>query len=241
MAQPKLSAEREQYRQLARQKAQQYGLDPNVFAAQIMQESGFNPKADSGQARGIAQFIPSTAKNYGVDVNDVSSSLDGAARMMRDKLKQYGSYELALAAYNGGDGGANWLKKNPQFIGKPDYSAPANQWRHQTADYVTKIMANARGGAAPTSGATPQMPDRSTPVIASPEGMMVASTPKEADLFGRIQETGAPPAVQMQYAQAADAIAKAQATVDNKGDLFGGFFSAPSPIDAELSTLIDSV
>lgn len=91
------------YQRKARQIARHYGIDPNVFVRQIQQESGFNPHARSpAGAQGIAQFIPSTARAYGVDVNDPVSSLDGAARYLRDNLKKYGSYRKALSVYNSG-------------------------------------------------------------------------------------------------------------------------------------------
>lgn len=92
------------YRQAAQQIARKYGIDPGIFVRQIGAESGFNPGARSpAGAQGIAQFIPSTARQYGVNVNDPISSLDGAARLMRDSLRRNGgSYAKALSVYNSG-------------------------------------------------------------------------------------------------------------------------------------------
>lgn len=115
--------------------AQKYGVDPNVFIAQITQESGFNPSARSGSgAQGIAQFMPSTAKSYNVNPWDPASALDGAARYDAAELKAFhGDYHQALAAYNAGPGNASrW--NDPNFAGG------------QTYNYVKSILANAHAG-----------------------------------------------------------------------------------------------
>ena len=92
--------------------AQQYGIDPRVFEAQMRWESGnYDPEVIAGRRKsragaiGIAQFMPDTARGYGVNPYDPEASLDGAARMMKDLLTQYGGdMTLALIAYNGGGG-----------------------------------------------------------------------------------------------------------------------------------------
>lgn len=103
----------------ARQVAQTYKLDPDLFVRQIQQESGFNPNARSkAGAMGIAQFMPGTAAQYGVNTSDPYSSLDGAARHMRDLLTTFhGDYRKALAAYNAGAGAvlrAGGVPANPE-------------------------------------------------------------------------------------------------------------------------------
>jgi soluble lytic murein transglycosylase-like protein len=96
------------YRAAARRAAIKYGLNPAIFERQIQQESGFREGVGSSAgARDIAQFMPATAKAYGVTLGDnrVTDDLDGAARYMRDNLKKYGSYARALSAYNSGTPG----------------------------------------------------------------------------------------------------------------------------------------
>ncbi len=89
----------------ARARALYWGFPPDVFIRQITQESNWNGDAiSSAGAIGIAQFMPSTAYSYGVDVNDEYSSLNGAAHMDSDMLRQFGDIDKALAAYNGGSG-----------------------------------------------------------------------------------------------------------------------------------------
>ena len=66
--------------------------------------SNGNPFAVSrAGARGIAQFMPGTARSYGLgNPFDAPASIDAQAHLMRDLLRQFGSVSLALAAYNAG-------------------------------------------------------------------------------------------------------------------------------------------
>lgn len=118
---------------MAQAAAQKYGIDPNVFLRQINQESGFNPNArSSAGALGIAQFMPATARAMGVNPMDPASALDGAARLMAQSLRKYGSYESALSVYNSGRPDAY---KDPNFAGG------------QTYNYVRSIL---RGHSSPS-------------------------------------------------------------------------------------------
>ena len=100
------------YIELARAKAEKYGLDPGIFERMIRQESQFNPDAVSERgAQGIAQIMPKTGKKpgYGVtpidDPFDADTSLEFAAQYMAAMLRKYdGDYGLALSAYNAGPG-----------------------------------------------------------------------------------------------------------------------------------------
>ena len=89
---------------LISQAAQRWNVSGALLAAQLYAESNFNPFAQSGAgAQGIAQFMPGTAKAYGVsDPFDPAQSIDAQAHLMRDLLRQFASVPLALAAYNAG-------------------------------------------------------------------------------------------------------------------------------------------
>jgi len=84
--------------------AQRWNVGAALLAAQLYQESHFNPFAVSGAgAQGIAQFMPDTARAYGLDDPfDAPAAIDAQARLMHDLLRQFGSVPLALAAYNAG-------------------------------------------------------------------------------------------------------------------------------------------
>jgi hypothetical protein len=106
------------------QDAQQVGIPPSYFTAQINQESGYNPNALSpAGAEGIAQFLPSTAAGLGIDPWNPIQSLDAASKMMLSSDQTWGGdYAAALASYNAGPGtvqqcqslaGVAWLACTP--------------------------------------------------------------------------------------------------------------------------------
>jgi hypothetical protein len=81
-----------------------WNVSAALLAAQLMAESNFNPFAVSpAGAEGIAQFMPGTAASYGLrDPFDPVEAIDAQAHLMSDLIRQFGSPELALAAYNAG-------------------------------------------------------------------------------------------------------------------------------------------
>ena len=84
--------------------AARWDVSPALLAGQLMAESGFDPNAGSAAgAQGIAQFMPSTAASYGLrNPYDPEEAIDAEAHLMSDLIRQFGSPELALAAYNAG-------------------------------------------------------------------------------------------------------------------------------------------
>jgi hypothetical protein len=84
--------------------AAHWNVSAALLAAQLMAESNFNPFAVSpAGAQGIAQFMPGTAASYGLeDPFDPVAAIDAQAHLMSDLIRQLGSPELALAAYNAG-------------------------------------------------------------------------------------------------------------------------------------------
>lgn len=126
-----------QYQNQIMVSAQRWGISSAVLAAQLDAESGFNPNAVSAAgAVGIAQFLPSTARDNGVDPYNTSQAIDGMAKLDARYLKEFGSIDKALAAYNAGPGAVS------NYGGIPPYA--------ETQNYVKKILAAA--GSAITSG-----------------------------------------------------------------------------------------
>lgn len=130
------------------------GVDSKLFPvlkAQIAAESGFNPNAKSKSgAFGLTQFMPGTAKQYGVQAGDsdtaVRSQLAGQAKYMSSLQKKYnGDVVLALMAYNWGPGNVDkWLaggKKGPV----PE----------ETKNYIARILGNTNTFANDFGGFTP--------------------------------------------------------------------------------------
>jgi soluble lytic murein transglycosylase-like protein len=87
-----------------RRASQRWSVSAALLAAQARRESGFDPTARSrAGALGIAQFMPGTARAYGLrDPFDPAASIDAQGHHMRDLLRTFGSVPLALAAYNAG-------------------------------------------------------------------------------------------------------------------------------------------
>lgn len=93
------------YLDLARSAALRHGVPEDLFLRLVQQESGWNPQAVSHKgAIGLAQLMPETARDLGVDPRDPAANLDGGARYLRMQHQAFGSWPLALAAYNAGPG-----------------------------------------------------------------------------------------------------------------------------------------
>ena len=128
------------YVKLAASMAQKYGIDPNIFVRQMDRENKFKTRGTSSAgAEGIAQIMPSTARDpgYGVrpiaDTNDPVESLRFAAEYMRAMLDEFGGdYSLALAAYNSGPGRVKRSGGIPPL--------------KETQDYVSAILGGTGAG-----------------------------------------------------------------------------------------------
>jgi peptidoglycan DL-endopeptidase CwlO len=108
--------------------ARRYGVPATLLAAVAHQESGFDPTASSpAGARGLMQLMPATAHGLGVDPMNPTQAVDGAARMLRGLLGEFGSVDLALAAYNAGPGALH------RYGGIPPYA--------ETRRYVPAVLA----------------------------------------------------------------------------------------------------
>lgn len=82
-----------------------YNLPKNLLARLIYQESRFNPLAVSPVgALGIAQFMPATAKQFGIDPRNWQQSIDAAGKYLSQLFARFGRWDLALASYNWGAG-----------------------------------------------------------------------------------------------------------------------------------------
>ena len=118
-----------EYRQPLLRSGTRWNVSPALLAAQLMAESGFDPNAGSpAGAQGIAQFMPGTAASYGLtNPFDPVAAIDAQAHLMSDLLRQFGSPELALAAYNAGPGAVEPCNCIPPYP--------------ETQAYVTRIIA----------------------------------------------------------------------------------------------------
>lgn len=95
---------------------QRYGLPPGVLRATARIESSGRANARSGQADGLMQFTPATAKSYGVNPFDPASAVDGAGRLWRDNLKLAGGdIDTAAKLYHAGPDRSGWGPKTEAY------------------------------------------------------------------------------------------------------------------------------
>lgn len=105
-----------EYLEVARAAARKHGVPEDLFLRLVQQESGWNPGAVSHKgATGLAQLMPATARLVGVDIYNPRQNLDGGAKYLRMMHDKFGSWRLALAAYNAGPGAVEKHSGIPPF------------------------------------------------------------------------------------------------------------------------------
>ena len=94
------------YRAKVAELAERFDLSASLIEAMVWQESRWRHDAVSPVgAQGLAQLMPATARELGVDPSDPLANLEGGARYLREQLDRFdGDLEKALAAYNAGPG-----------------------------------------------------------------------------------------------------------------------------------------
>ncbi|HYL65220.1 MAG TPA: lytic transglycosylase domain-containing protein [Candidatus Methylomirabilis sp.] len=140
---PAMSIDRDGVEKLVREAAERHNVDPALVRAVIETESNWNPAAYSRKgAGGLMQLIPSTAQRYGAsDVFNPQQNIDAGVRHLKWVLERYnGNLDLALAAYNAGEGAVDKAHGVPAF--------------RETRNYVQKVQdAYFRPGSGRTEGA----------------------------------------------------------------------------------------
>lgn len=127
--------------------AERNGLDGAMLANQFWQESRYNPDAVSpAGARGIAQFMPMTGVQYGLEsaneMHDPIASINAGAAFMRDLTQRYGDQKLALIAYNGGGRAIEFVERK---LGVDNVTA--GQWMDYMSDRQAALGTTGRESA----------------------------------------------------------------------------------------------
>lgn len=118
---------------------------PSELSALILVESGGFPTALSPKgARGVWQFMPGTARRYGLVVSDrrddrldISRSTHAAARYLRDLYRQFGDWQLVFAAYNAGE---QAVDRALGQAGQRDFRAIQRALPQETRTYVRAVL-----------------------------------------------------------------------------------------------------
>ena len=126
---PAVTMDRDGVERLVREAAERHHVDPALVRAVIETESNWNPIALSNKgAGGLMQLIPTTARRFGVnDVFNPQQNIDGGVHYLKTLLERYdGNLDMALAAYNAGEGAVDRAHGIPTF--------------RETQNYVQKVQ-----------------------------------------------------------------------------------------------------
>lgn len=117
-----------EYDEVITSMAQAHGVNPVLVQALILVESGYRPRARSPKgAKGLMQLMPSTLRQYNVrNPYDPAANIAAGIKHLKALLDRLGTVDLALAAYNAGEGAVR------KFKGIPPY--------RETRAYVARIL-----------------------------------------------------------------------------------------------------
>ena len=216
------------YRQLVRETAERYGLDPNLAEAVMAQESGGRPNAVSPVgATGLMQLMPGTAKELGVDPNDPAQNIDGGVRYLKQQIDKFG-VAGGLAAYNAGPGRV--MKVGGRFDSLPS----------ETQNYVPSVMnrtaeiAQQRGGAPVAETQQPKAPDLSTLLGGFEKAKAANDTEAVNEIGGLVKSKFESALAAAKNANDADAVKEIEGAMSKYG--FGATAAAPATTVAKPET-----
>lgn len=135
-----------------------HNVDPRMLAAVARAESSFRneiincSQPSSAGALGLMQFMPGTARSYGIDPCDPAQAIDGAARMLRGLWERYNNWDLAFAAYNAGPGNVDRYGGIPPFAETRNYVVKVNAYWQEYKERYPEGQLNPGGLVWPAEG-----------------------------------------------------------------------------------------
>ncbi len=120
------------------------GVPPDVIAVALVESGGQAAALSPKGARGVWQFMPQTARRYGLVVSEqrderteIVKSTRAAARYLRDLHQQFGDWQLAFAAYNAGE---QTIQRALARVGQRDFLALQHALPNETRNYVPAVL-----------------------------------------------------------------------------------------------------
>ena len=157
------------YMQLAREAARKAGVPEDLFLSLIEQESRFNPNALSPKgAMGLAQLMPDTAKELGVDPRDIEQNLAGGARYLSQMMSRFPDLNMALAAYNAGPTRVAKLGRVPNIA--------------ETQNYIKEVLGRLPDGRPANYPLSPNMTPRPVPPKEKPMSLLSFMQPDNSGM-----------------------------------------------------------
>ena len=157
------------YMQLAREAARKAGVPEDLFLSLIEQESGFDPTAVSSKgAIGLTQLMPDTAKELGVDPQNVEQNLAGGARYLSQMMSRFPNLNMALAAYNAGPTRVAELGRVPNFP--------------ETQNYIKSVLGRLPDGRPANYPLSPNMTPRPVPPKEKPMSLLSFMQPDNSGM-----------------------------------------------------------
>lgn len=124
---------KESYISKANEVEDKYGLPRNLLVGLLQTESGFREDVITGKTKssagaiGIAQFMPKTAEEYGIDPLNTDQAIDAAGRYLQKSYNIFGNWDDTLRSYNMGVQGVKDWKSGKKKLPK------------ETAEYTGKV------------------------------------------------------------------------------------------------------
>ena len=139
----KQQQKRNEYIAYANKLEKAHGLPNNIIVGLMSAESAFRPEIISGEQKssagaiGILQFMPATAKEYGIDPTKPYQSINAAVKYLKNSYKQLGNWEDSIRSYNAGVGAIK------------EWKAGKRQLPKETREYLGRVQKGM--GLKPTS------------------------------------------------------------------------------------------
>jgi len=162
---------------LVEKTATDYNVSPALVTSVISIESDFDPQAVSWKgAQGIMQLMPATARRFGVtDAFDVKQNVEGGVRYLRFLKDTFKDDQLAIAAYNAGEGAVT------KYNGIPPYP--------ETMAYVKKVGREYEAAKKAAPGTKPDAASKAQAVAQPPPEEQQPPLVAYFDEHGRLHVT----------------------------------------------------